>query len=135
MSPTLLIDPEKYQIRWLGAPVGEEARTFVQALIMLGTGKTNLGDQARKILEQIDGPRHIKLFVSPSCPYCPQQAVNALIAAIERPDLISLEIIDILANPELADKYSAQSVPQTYANEKLMAQGAQPIAAFHALPR
>ena len=129
-SPTLLFNPDTHNIRWLGAPVGEEARTFLQAVIMLGAGKTNLGEQARKILQQIDSPRHIKLFVSPSCPYCPQQAVNALMAAVERPDMISLEIIDIQANPALADKYSAQSVPQTYANEKLMAQGAQPEELF-----
>ena len=129
-SPTLIIDPDKYNIRWLGAPVGEETRTFVQALIMLGTGKTNLGEQAKKILRQIDTPRQIKLFVSPLCPYCPQQAVNALMAAIERPEMISLEIIDIQANPDIADEYSAQGVPQTYANEKLMAQGAQPEELF-----
>ena len=47
-SLTLIIDPDKYHIRWLGAPVGEETRTFVQALMMLGTGKTNLGEQAQK---------------------------------------------------------------------------------------
>ena len=46
-------------------------------------------------------------------------------AAIEKPDRISLEIIDIQANPELADAYSAQSVPQTYVNETLIAEGAQ----------
>jgi thioredoxin reductase (NADPH) len=63
--------------------------------------------------------------VSPSCPYCPQQAVNALKAAVEKPGIISLEIIDIQANPDLADQYSAQSVPQTYANDVLIAQGAQ----------
>jgi len=124
-SPTLLFDPDRYHIQWLGAPAEEEVRTFVQALIMLGQGTTTLGEQTRKILDRIDGPRHIKIFVSPSCPYCPQQAVNALMAAIEKPGIISLEIIDILANPELADNYSAQSVPQTYANEILIAQGAQ----------
>ena len=28
-SPTLLVAPGKYDIRWLGAPMGEEARTFL----------------------------------------------------------------------------------------------------------
>ena len=131
-SPTLLFDPDNYQIRWLGAPLGEEGRTFVEALIMLGYRKTNLNKESLKILNNIQSPRDIKVFVSPSCPYCPQQAVNALKAAIERPDLISLEIIDIQANPELADQYSAQSVPQVYANETLIAQGAQAEELFMA---
>ncbi len=125
VSPTLLFNPEKYRIRWLGAPVGEEARTFVQALMMMGYRQVDMGEQAAKIVKEIDSPRHIKVFVSPSCPYCPQQVVNALKAAITRPDLVSLEIIDIQANPRLAEAYSAQSVPQTFANEALVAQGAQ----------
>jgi thioredoxin reductase (NADPH) len=129
-SPTLIFDPDTYHIRWLGAPAGEEVRTFIQTLIMLGQGTTPLDEQARKILDRIDGPRHVKVFVSPSCPYCPQQAINGLMAAIEKPGIISLEIIDILANPDLAENYSAQSVPQTYANETLIAQGAQPQELF-----
>ncbi len=70
-SPTLIIDPDKYNIRWLGAPVGEETRTFVQALIMLGTGKTNLGEQAKKILQQIDTPQAHQTVRQPSLPLLP----------------------------------------------------------------
>jgi thioredoxin reductase (NADPH) len=124
-APTLLLDPDRYKIRWLGAPIGEEAKTFVEAVLMMGNRSSGLSQESMKILKKITSPREVKVFVSPSCPYCPQQAVNALKAAVERPDLISLEIIDIQANPDLADQYSAQSVPQTYSNEVLIAQGAQ----------
>ena len=129
-SPTLLFDPEHYHMRWLGAPIGEEGRTFVETLIMMGYGKTDISEESLKILQKIESPRNLKVFVSPSCPYCPQQAVNALKAAIEKPDLVSLEIIDIQANPELAEQYSAQSVPQLYSNETLIAKGAQPEELF-----
>jgi thioredoxin reductase (NADPH) len=124
-SPTILIDPEKYSIRWLGAPLGEEGRIFIEILLLAGFGKSNLSKSSLKVLKQIQQPRRIKLFVSYSCPYCPQQAVNAIKAAVEKPDMIFLEIIDIQASPELARKYNAQSVPQTYANDTLIAQGAQ----------
>jgi thioredoxin reductase (NADPH) len=125
-----LFDPDRYHIRWLGAPIGEEARTLVEALIMMGHRTSGLSEESLKVLKKIDSERQVKVFVSPSCPYCPQQAVNALKAAIEKPDLISIEIIDIQANPDLADQYSAQSVPQTYSNEVLIAQGAQPEELF-----
>jgi thioredoxin reductase (NADPH) len=128
--PTLLVDPEHYHVRWVGAPMGEEARSFVEALIMMGYRDTNISDESLKILHKIESPRKIKLFVSPSCPYCPQQIVNGLKAAIERPGVVSLEIIDIQANPDLAEQYTAQSVPQTFANEKLIAKGAQPEELF-----
>ncbi|MGE5842000.1 MAG: FAD-dependent oxidoreductase [Deltaproteobacteria bacterium] len=124
-APTLIFDPDRCKIRWLGAPIGEEARTFVEAVLMMGNRSSGLSQESLKVLKKLASPREVKLFVSPSCPYCPQQAVNALKAAIERPDLVSLEIIDIQANPDLADQYSAQSVPQTYANDVLIAQGAQ----------
>ena len=124
-SPTILIHPEKYRIKWLGAPLGEEGRIFVEAMIMVGFSQSNISQQSLKVLNEIAEPRHIKLFVSYSCPYCPQQAQNALKAAVERPDRISLEIIDTQANPELARKYDAESVPQTYANDQLIAMGAQ----------
>ncbi|MDY6790753.1 MAG: thioredoxin-disulfide reductase [Thermodesulfobacteriota bacterium] len=124
-SPTLLIAPETYDIRWLGAPVGEEGRTFLETLILVGFQRSDVNDQARKVIQNINSRRKIKVFVSPTCPYCPQQAVNAVRAAVEKPELISLEIIDIQANPEIADQYSAQSVPQTFANETLIGMGAQ----------
>ena len=124
-SPTMVFDPDRYNIRWLGAPLGEEGRIFLEALILIGLQKSNLNEQSLQVIKRIDTPRNIKVFVSASCPYCPQQALNALKAAVEKPDLVSLEIIDIQANPELANRYSAQSVPQTYANDILIAQGAQ----------
>ena len=129
-SPSLLISPERYNIRWLGAPVGEEGRIFLETLIFTGMGKSNLNQQTLGVLEKIDSPRNIKVFVSATCPYCPQQAVNAVRAAIERPDMVSVEIIDIQAQPELANQYSAFSVPQTFANDVLIGQGAQTEEVF-----
>jgi thioredoxin reductase (NADPH) len=131
-SPTILFDPEHCSIRWLGAPLGEEGRTFVEALTMLGYRQTNLSGPSRNILQKISEQRNIRLFVSPTCPYCPQQAVNALKAAIARPDTISLEIIDIQANPKLAEEYNAFSVPVCYANEVMIARGAQQEELFMA---
>lgn len=124
-SPTLLIDPEHYHIRWIGAPMGEEGRSFLEAMMLMGMGKSNLTGQSQSVVQRIDSPRQVKVFVSPTCPYCPQQVVNGVKAAIEKPDLISLEIIDIQCRPDLAEQYSAHSVPQAYANDVLIGQGAQ----------
>jgi len=129
-SPTLLIAPEQYSIRWLGAPMGEEARTFLETLILVGLGKSRLSDQSVNVIKKIDSPRNVKVFVSPTCPYCPQEAVNAVKAAIAMPEYVSLEIIDIQCEPEIANQYGAQSVPQAFANDVLIGQGAQPEEVF-----
>ena len=130
VSPTLVIAPDQYNIRWIGAPMGEEARTFLELLMLVGSGNSNASDQSKKVLERIDAPRHVKVFISPSCPYCPQEAVNGAKAAVARPDLISLELIDIQCRPDIAQQYNAQSVPVAYANEVLIGQGAQAEEVF-----
>jgi thioredoxin reductase (NADPH) len=124
-SPTLIFDPDNYDIRWMGAPLGEEGRIFLEALLLIGSQQDTLNEQSRRVIEKITENRRVKVFVSASCPYCPQQALNALKAAVARPKIISLEIIDIQASPEIAEKYAAHSVPQTYADDVLIAQGAQ----------
>ncbi len=131
-SPTLLISPETYAIRWQGAPIGEEGRIFLETLIQVGAGQSNLSESSIKVLQKLNTPRDIKIFVSPTCPYCPQQAVNGIRAAIERPDIISLDIIDIQCRPDLAEQYSAHSVPQAFANEVLIGMGAQQEEVFMA---
>lgn len=130
VSPTLVIAPDQYNIRWIGAPMGEEARTFLELLLLVGSGNSNASEQSLKVLERIDAPRHVKVFISPSCPYCPQEAVNGAKAAVARPDLISLELIDIQCRPDIAQQYAAQSVPVAYANEILIGQGAQAEEVF-----
>ena len=124
-SPTLVFDPDRYNIRWLGAPLGEEGRIFLEVLLRVGTGNSDLGEAAMGVLGRIDQPRQVKVFVSASCPYCPQQALNGLKCAIENPENVALEIIDIQANADLADQYGAHSVPQAFANDVLIALGAQ----------
>jgi thioredoxin reductase (NADPH) len=129
-SPTLVIAPDRYQIRWIGAPMGEEGRTFLETLLFVGLGDSRLSEPSRRVIAKIDSPRRVKVFVSPTCPYCPQEAVNAVKAAIEKPGLISLEIIDTQCKPKIAEQYSAHSVPQAFANDVLIGMGAQQEEVF-----
>ncbi len=129
-SPTVLFDPEHYGLRWLAPPLGEEGRMFIEALVMLGNRKSDLSEQSRRILDRITSPRHVQVFVSMTCPYCPQQAMNVLKAVVARPDLVTLDIVDVQANPELTERYSAYSTPMTFANDELIGKGAQPEELF-----
>ncbi len=131
-SPTILFDPERTAIRYLGTPYGEEGRTFLGTILLLGYRTSGVSEQSLKILNKIDSRREIKVFVSPTCPYCPEQVLNAVKAALEKPELIAVEIVDIQSNAELAEQYSAFSVPQTFANDVLIGQGAQPEELFMA---
>ena len=65
-SPTLLVAPDQYNIRWYGAPLGEETKTFAEAVMMIGYDETGIGSEGKKVLERIDDKRDIKVFVSPT---------------------------------------------------------------------
>lgn len=91
-SPTILFDPERTAIRYLGTPYGEEGRTFLGTILLLGYRTSGVSPQSLKILSRIDSRREIKVFVSPTCPYCPEQVLNAVKAALEKPELIAIEI-------------------------------------------
>jgi thioredoxin reductase (NADPH) len=129
-SPTILIGPDQYNIRYTGSPAGEEAASFILAVIMASTGKTYLSGDSYKRLERLKEKRHVRVFVSPTCPYCPQQVIYAVSAAVEKKEFISAEVIEIYENLDLAKKYGAMSVPTTYIGEALLSAGLQPEDSF-----
>jgi thioredoxin reductase (NADPH) len=130
-SPTILIAPDKYRIRYTGAPVGEEGRSFLVALMMASTGKPLLTDPSvKKIGEDLREKRDIQVFISPTCPYCPQQVLSAFSAAILKPDLVTAEAVEIYENQDLAESLGSLAVPQTFMNSTFTGAGLQPEPLF-----
>jgi thioredoxin reductase (NADPH) len=129
-SPTILIAPDTFSIRFTGAPAGEEGRSFVTSILMASTGKTLLSDDSKQRLMRLKEKRDMKVFVSPTCPYCPDQVLYAVSAAIEKRDMLSVEVIEIYENRDIAQEYGALSVPKTFVGKTLLAQGLQPQDVF-----
>lgn len=129
-SPTLLISPEKYSIRYTGAPLGEEGRSFVMSVIMASTGQGIISEGSKERLNKLKDRRHVRVFVSPTCPYCPQEVLYATSAAVQKSDLVSAEVVEIYENRDLAEQYEAMSVPKTYIGETLTAAGLEPEEYF-----
>ncbi|MBG0778065.1 MAG: FAD-dependent oxidoreductase [Desulfovibrionaceae bacterium] len=111
--PTMLVAPDRYAIRFLGAPLGEEGRTVIEVLVRASAGLSGLAQDAAKRLDELTEKRRIRVFTSPTCPYCPGQVLNAFKAALQRPDLITAEAVDSSENPELADAAGVGGVPHT----------------------
>lgn len=65
-SPTILIAPDKYGLRFTGAPVGEEGRSLLLAIMMASTGKSVLSEPGLKKIAELRDRRHIQVFVSPT---------------------------------------------------------------------
>jgi len=130
-SPSVLIAPDKYRLRYTGAPMGEEGRSFLTSILMASTGKSILTEASiRKIIGQLHEKRDIQVFVSPTCPYCPQQVLSAISAAIVKPDLVSAEVVEIYENRDLAESLGSLAVPQTFMNNTFTGAGLQPEPLF-----
>jgi thioredoxin reductase (NADPH) len=130
-SPSVLIAPDKYRIRYTGAPMGEEGRSFLVAVMMASNGKTLFTEPAvKKMTDELREKRDIQVFVSPTCPYCPQQVLSAFSAAVVKPGLVSAEAVEIYENQDLAENLGSLAVPQTFMNGTFTGAGLQPEPMF-----
>ncbi|MEF3697637.1 FAD-dependent oxidoreductase [Desulfolutivibrio sp.] len=112
-SPTLIFAPDDLSIRYLGAPLGEEVRTFMEVLLRVSARQSGLSEAAKKRLADLKDPRRVTVFVNPACPYCPGQVLNAFRCAIERPDLVAASCIDAAQHAAAATARGVGSVPHT----------------------
>ncbi|NDV26271.1 FAD-dependent oxidoreductase [Desulfovibrio sp. JC010] len=129
-TPTVLISPDEYDIRFLGAPAGEEGRALVEAINLASKGVDGISDHTQEILDPLEEDRLIKIFASPTCPYCPGQAINAFKAAVARPDKISAWNVSTLDNENMAREYNVGSVPHTNINDQVDFMGLEPEDKF-----
>jgi len=65
-SPSVLIAPDTYRIRYTGSPMGEEGRSLLVGIMMASTGKTVFSEQAAKRLQELKDKREIQVYVSPT---------------------------------------------------------------------
>ena len=124
-----VIGKRDYGIRFYGFPYGYEFSPFIDSMINVSRGATNLSEETKKKLMSIEKPVHIQVFVSLTCPYCPRVTSLAHQFAIENV-LIRADMIDAAEFPYLVQKYSIMSVPKTVINEKTEFLGAVPEELF-----
>lgn len=116
----------------VGAPLGEEGRVLVQAVMLAGSDESLATREAKDSLAALTEKRVIKVFGSGSCPYCPGQMSLAAAFAKERPDLITAYAIAAEQNPAMSKHYSVGGVPHTVVNETHAVVGLMPDAPFAA---
>jgi glutaredoxin-like protein len=104
-----------FGVRYAGIPAGHEFSSLIHSLIQVSRRDSGLSKQTRTALKQIEQPVHLMVFVTPTCPYCPQAVVLAHQLAMENP-LIEAEMVEATEFPELSDRFHVSGVPQTTIN-------------------
>jgi glutaredoxin-like protein len=115
--------------RFLGIPTGLEFGTLLRRLMDVARGDTSLAPATKEALGALAKDVHIRVFVTPSCPFCPRAAVIAHQMAVESAR-VTADVVEATEFPELAERYHVHGVPKVVVNETVEFVGAQPEARF-----
>ena len=114
----LFIDQNNREIiRYLAHPTGSEFVPFLNSIQYFSGVRPYYADQILTHIKKIDKSK-MKIFITPTCPYCPATVPVLTLFAIVSKGKISAEVIDVNLNPEIGKKYQVQGVPHTVINEK-----------------
>lgn len=120
-----IIGAQDYGVRFYGIPSGYEFTSFLHAIQSVAAGKPELSDATLRVLAGVQKPVHIQVFVTPTCPYCPQAVMLAHQMAIASP-MVRADMVEAIEFPHLAMKYEVMGVPRTVINETVHIEGAAP---------
>ncbi len=112
-------------IRFLGIPAGFELATLIQALALLASGEHGLRPATGEALAGLARDVRIRVFVTPTCPYCPRAALTAMQMAMAS-DRVRAEVVEVSEFPDLGDRYGVFGVPKTVVDDAVEVEGAAP---------
>jgi glutaredoxin-like protein len=130
--PALVVlteDGKDHGIRFFGPPSGYEFATLIEDIRMVSTGASGLSPETLEVLSRVSTPLKIRVFVTPTCPYCPRAVLLAHRMALAS-DFVTAEMIDAAEFPEVADRYQVYGVPRTVINDTVHIEGAVPESAL-----
>ncbi|MEM0086849.1 MAG: thioredoxin family protein [Candidatus Micrarchaeaceae archaeon] len=129
-TPAIVIGGAKiYNIFYFGIPAGHEFSALLDDIIDASNNKTRLTDSTRSALNSIKSKLEIKVFVTPTCPWCPRAVRMAHQFAMENSNIRS-SMIESMEFPELAEKYGVMAVPKIVINDSVSFEGALPEPQF-----
>lgn len=128
--PATVIEGERdYGIKFYGIPAGYEFSSLIEDIADVGRKSTDLKEETRQKLKEIKTDVHLKIFVTPSCPYCPHAVRTAHKFAIEN-EKIKSDMIEANEYPELSQSYNVYAVPRIVINDDGYFEGALPEDQF-----
>ncbi len=120
-----VIGAEDYGVRFYGIPAGYEFTSLIHAIQAVAAGEPELSEEGLQALAELADPVHMQVFVTPTCPYCPQSVVLAHQMAIASP-MVRADMVEATEFPHLSMKYQVMGVPRTVINETTHVEGAVP---------
>lgn len=108
-GPVILIG-RKGEVRYTGAPLGEEAWAFIETITLASNRKHAL-DKYVNYLQDIERIVRIETVITPSCPYCPYAVLMANRIALASNGKVISDVIEAYEFPEIANRWNITAVP------------------------
>ena len=118
--------PRPY-VKFYGIPAGTEFPSFLETISDVSRREVLLAAESLQQLSEIKSEVSVRVFVTPTCPYCPAVARVVCQMAMVNPNIRS-EIIEVNEYPELAERYNVTAVPLTVIADKVSIPGMVPEA-------
>ena len=115
-------------IRFQALPEGDKLDSLIAALGLPKPGEAPIPEAQREWLEQISLPVEIRLYIAPSCPFCPR-ALRQWVALTRAGRQLRLAVIDGALFPEEAREDKIQAVPTLVLDRHLRWSGRIPVDA------
>ncbi len=115
--------------RFFGIPTGYEFATLIENIIDLSRNLNHLKAETRAALAALNSAAEIKIFVTPTCGFCPSTVRMAHQMAMSSPN-VTAEIIEANEFQDLTEQYNVSGVPKIIVNDRVEFEGAVPEKVF-----
>ena len=115
--------------KFYGMPGGTEFASFLDTIVDISRNEVLFSEESVKSLGKLKEDVRVRVFVTPTCPYCPVMARAAYQMALINPH-VKAEVVEANEFPELAKRYNVTAVPLTVIGDRISIPGAVPEKAL-----
>jgi glutaredoxin-like protein len=112
-------------VKFYGIPAGTEFPSFLETISDVSRQEVLLSQESLGKLMEIKNEVGVKVFTTPTCPYCPAVARIVCQIGMVNP-MVRPEVIEVAEFPELAERYNVKAVPLTVIGERKSIPGMVP---------
>jgi len=110
-------------IKFYGMPGGSEFGAFLDSIVDVSRNEVLFSEASVKSLGKLAEDVRIRVFVTPTCPYCPMMMRAAYQMAMVTPH-VKAEVVEVNEFPDLAKRYNVEAVPLTVIADRVAIPGA-----------
>ena len=105
-------------IRFFGIPAEYEFSSLLHTITQVSKREPGLSPRTLEFLQNLEDEIRFLVFVTPSCPYCPNMVVLTHRMALASPK-VKAAMVEAIEFPQWASEYGVSGVPHTVINEGL----------------